>query len=363
MKIQSVETSIVRIPFTDAGRGEGLTPTPWRDLEILLVRVVDTDGNVGWGEAFGYFTVEASQALIRRMIGPATVGQDIEDIAAWNSQMQRRLALFGRYGVTLFALSGVDMALWDLAARRKKLPLHCILGQQSRENIPFYASLVRYGDGKVVAQVSRNAVADGFVELKLHEITLPEIEACRTAIGDGIPISVDVNCNWTVQFARKAIPQLVRLGVSWLEEPIFPPEDFEALAGLRQLGLPIAAGENWSSAFQFNSAIRAEAVDLLQPSVTKIGGLTEFVTVAELAKDHAAPLLPHCPYFGPGFHASLHLAAVYDGIEQLEYLFVEPDAWLAPIRPLKTGTSFSVPDGPGLGFVPNQEVLSRYADR
>src|SRR5690606_24039832 len=155
------------------GRGEGLTPTPWRALEILLVRVVDTDGNVGWGEAFGYFTVEASQALIRRMIGPATVGQDIEDSAGWNAQMQRRLALFGRYGVTLFALSGVDMALWDLAARRKNLPLHSLLGQQSRDSIPFYASLVRYGDDKVAAQISRNAVADGFAELKLHEITLP----------------------------------------------------------------------------------------------------------------------------------------------------------------------------------------------
>ena len=308
MKVTSVETTIVEIPFDDGGRGVGITPTTWNTLEILLVRVTDDEGNEGWGEGFGYFTVDATKALVDRLIAPVLRGEIVEDIGAWNLVMQRRLHLFGRYGVTMFALSGVDMALWDLAAKRAGVPLFRLLapGANARR-VPFYASLVRYADADLIA---------------------------RTSVKD--------------------------LGVSWLEEPVFPPEDYSSLASLRGAGLKLAAGENWCTAEQFAAALRAGAVDYAQPSVTKVGGVTEFLRVAELAREYGTPLQPHCPYFGPGFFASLHLAAALPEVRELEYHFVEPEAWLAhPGTPGADGT-FEVPQVPGTGFAPDARVLDRY---
>lgn len=360
MKIRSVTTRIVDIPFFDGGKGEGITPTAWRSLETVLVRVEDEDGHVGWGEGFGYFTADATKALIDRLIAPLLPGTEVDDIAKWNQETQRRLHLFGRYGATIFAISAVDIALWDLAAKRAGVPLYRLLGGVERTSIPFYASLVRYGDGNLAGQVCERALQRGFSDIKLHETTLADISACRNAAGDGVPISVDVNCLWSESHAASMREPLLDLGIRWLEEPTFPPEDFAALARLRGAGLPIAAGENWCTSVQFTAALGAGAVDWAQPSVTKVGGISEFLKVAEVAARFGVGLMPHSPYFGPGLFASLHLAAALPAVAQLEYLFVEPDAWLMDPGQPCNGGRFRVPDGPGLGFDPDLSVVAAY---
>jgi L-alanine-DL-glutamate epimerase-like enolase superfamily enzyme len=359
VNIRSVETMIVDIPFTDGGKGEGITPTTWNRLEILLVRVTDDQGNVGWGEGFGYFVVDAAKAIVDRMIAPLLAGRSVTDVPAWNRENQRRLHLFGRYGVTLFAVSAVDMALWDLAAKRAALPLYRLLGGERRD-VHFYASLVRYADRVLAASVCERALADGFTDLKLHEITIPDVAACRRAAGDAVPISVDVNCAWDEATARSMLAPLADLGVSWLEEPVFPPEDMPTLARLRGAGVPIAAGENWCTRVQFGAALTAGAIDIAQPSVTKVGGVSEFLAVAADCAAADVPLQPHCPYFGPGFFASLHLAAALPGVRQLEYLYVDPDAWLAPLPAWRPGGHMAPSEAPGIGFEPDPVVLRRY---
>lgn len=360
MRIRSIETVVVEIPFVDGGKGEGITPTAWRSLETVLVRIEDEDGNVGWGEGFGYFTADATKALIDRLIAPLLPGTVIEDVQTWNRETQKRLHLFGRYGATIFAISGVDIALWDLKAKRAGLPLYRLLGGADRVEIPFYASLVRYGDDRVAAQMCERALLRGFTDLKLHETTLADIAACRRAVGDGVPISVDVNCIWPESQAASMLEPLIDLGVSWLEEPTFPPEDFMALAGLRGSGLPIAAGENWCTSVQFAAAFEAGAVDWAQPSVTKVGGISEFLSVAAASASAGVGLMPHSPYFGPGLFASLHLAAALPAVAQLEYLFVEPEAWLVDPGGPSSGGNFPVPEEPGLGFDPDPTVVARY---
>lgn len=361
MRIRSVGTRIVEIPFHDGGRGEGITPTAWRSLEILLIRVEDEDGHVGWGEGFGYFTVDATKAIVDRMIAPLLRGSTVDDVPAWNLETQRRLHLFGRYGITTFAISGVDMALWDLAARRAGLPLHALLGTPDAGPVSCYASLVRYGDPAVAPAICEQALSDGFTDLKLHEITREEIAACRDAVGPQVPISVDVNGAWGERRAAELRGPLLELGISWLEEPVFPPEDFATLRRLRGGGLPIAAGENWCTSVQFAQALAGEAADFVQPSVTKVGGVSEFLKVADLAARSGTDLLPHCPYFGPGFFASLHLAVALPNVGQLEYLYVRPEAWLADPGGPAPGGTFRLPDGPGLGFDPDPEVMARFA--
>lgn len=360
MKIRSVESMIVEVPFDDGGRGEGITPTTWNTLETVLVRVQDDDGVVGWGEGFGYFCADATKYMIDRNLAPLTVGTVIDDIPAWNLEMQRRLHLFGRYGITIFAVSGLDIALWDLKAKRAGAPLRDLLGPGRKEQLNFYASLVRYADQVIAPEVSGRALADGFTDLKLHEITLDDIASCRQAVGSEVPISIDVNGNWSQEEAKANASVLADGGYTWLEEPIFPPEDFAALNALSSDVLPLAAGENWCTAQQFTAAADADAVNILQPSVTKVGGVSEFLAVTELAEQRALGLLPHSPYFGPGLFATMQLAAALPHVGQLEYLYVEREADLADLGSLLPGGNLSLPAGPGIGFEPDPDVVRRF---
>jgi len=360
MRITRLDTFIVEIPFTDGGKGHDVTPTTWNTLENVLVRVEDERGNVGWGEAFGYFVADATRALIQRLFTPLVVGREVPDIARWNLDTQLALHLFGRYGVTTFALSGVDMALWDLKARREGVPLHCLLGEASRTSIPAYASLVRYGEHSVAPQVCRQALAQGFKTIKLHEVSIDEIARCRDAIGADIPLAIDVNCAWRVEDVRTRLPRLAGLKLAWLEEPVFPPEDFATLASLRGAGVPISAGENWCTAHQFEQALKLGAVDSIQPSVTKVGGISECLRIAALAKQHGTVVLPHTPYFGPGLIATLHLAAVQPAVPQVEYLYVQPQGWLYDVPALLHNGELSVPQGPGLGLDMDMNVFERF---
>lgn len=358
MIIRSVSTRVLDIPFHDGGKGIGITPSRWNRLEMMLVRLEDDEGNIGWGEGFGYFVVDATRAVVERLIAPTLVGERIDNIPAWNRQAQGKLHLFGRYGITLFALSAVDMALWDLAAKRAGVPLYRLLGGESR-SVPYYASLVRYADAPLAAAVAERAAAEGFSSLKLHEIELLEIRACRQAIGPNHSLSVDVNGAWDEAHAQRMTHALSALAVRWLEEPIFPPEDMAALARLRGQ-LPIAAGENWCTTYQFDAALAAGAIDFAQPSVTKVGGISEFIAIAERCAAAQIPLMPHTPYFGPGFHASLQLAAAFPAVVELEYLYVDAEALPAALPAWGPGRSMRPGETPGIGFDPDPTLLERY---
>jgi L-alanine-DL-glutamate epimerase-like enolase superfamily enzyme len=363
MRITQAETIVVEIPFPFPETGTGVGLNAWRSLEFCLVRLEDELGNVGWGEGFGYSTVDATQAMIDRLLVPRLLAEPIEDIAAWNLETQRALHLHGRYGVTLFAISGVDIALWDLAARRAGRPVHELLaagGDGPRSDFATYASLMRYDEPGLVARTCEAALEAGFTAIKLHERALPALAAGRAAVGAEVPLATDVNCGYAAEFVRAERATFESLGLAWLEEPIFPPEDFAALHALRAPGLRIAAGENWCTSVQFAAAATVGAVDIMQPSVTKVGGISEFLRCVEVAASVGIPVIPHCPYYGPGLHATLHAAAARRTVDHVELLWVEPEAWLADVAGLRSGDRVRVPEGPGLGFEPDPEVLSRY---
>jgi L-alanine-DL-glutamate epimerase-like enolase superfamily enzyme len=361
MKIRSVSTRVVEIPFKDGGRGLGITPTTWDTLETVLIRIEDMDGVVGWGEAFGYFISDATRAIVERLLTPMLEGTTVESIERWNRRAQQQLHLFGRYGVTMFAISGVDMALWDLKAKRERKPLHAVLGEGARTSLSTYASLVRYADAEVAPQICRAALDEGFTNIKLHEVDMRYVEACHRLVDGRAPISVDVNCNWDEATTRANIERLKQLGnIEWLEEPVFPPEDFAMLASLRTAEVPLAAGENWCTAFQFRQAMEAAAVDYVQPSVSKVGGITEFVSIMNEADRRGVGVLPHSPYFGPGFLATLHLAAAFPTMMQVEYLYVDPDAELIGLAPIRKGPQFNLSDAPGIGLAPDEVVVSKF---
>lgn len=362
MKIAKVDAIPLRIPFDHGGKPAGWGGKAWSMLDMLLIRVETDSGIVGWGEAFSYNCRRAVQAAFEDMIAPIVIGRDATDIRRLMHELQVSLHLFGRYGITTFALSGLDIALWDIAGKAAGLPLCHLLGGAVRGEIPGYASLFKYNDPERAAERTKAARAEGYDYIKLHETNEPEVKAAREAAGDGFPIMLDTNCPWTPNEAREMALRLEPCGLYWLEEPIFPPENFRALARLQdEVGIPLAAGENACTAFQFHEMFAAGAVTYGQPSVTKVGGITEFRKIAALAETNNVALMPHSPYFGPGFLATLHLMAGDPGAGLVEWLYVRREAGLYGDQIAPVEGKFRVPDGPGLGAEPDPDVIRDYA--
>ncbi|MCF8531545.1 MAG: mandelate racemase/muconate lactonizing enzyme family protein [Reyranella sp.] len=363
MKIARVDSHSIKVPFTFGGNPTGYGGRNWTTNNILLVRVESDTGLVGWGEAFCYGCTDAVRAALDHMIAPIAIGRDAGDIGRLSRDLQQMLHLFGRYGITTFALSGLDIALWDIAGKAANLPLHRLLGGAGRDSLPAYASLLKYRDPERVAARVKQALDQGYGHIKLHETEEAEVKAAREAAGDGVAIMVDTNCPWTPEEARHMTLKLRPYDLHWLEEPIFPPEDFAAIAKLRVgTGVAMAAGENNCTSFQFREMFAAGAVDYAQPSVTKVGGVTEFQKVAVLADAAGVTLMPHSPYFGPGFLATLQLMAARGepgGMIERYHMDLEASLYGELVTPVKG--RFVVPTGPGLGCDPDPEVLKTYA--
>ena len=358
MKIIKADVIPLRIPFTDGGSGSGLMPSAWNALDIVLLRLETDDGIVGWGEAFSYFHLKTVTSALNEMIVPHIIGATVEDIPEFTRKMQHRLHLFGRYGITMFAISALDIALWDIAAKQKGIPLAELVGGIKRDKVPVYASLVRYGDPALVEKFAHQAVDEGYSAIKLHEITYEAISAGRKGAPDAL-ISTDINCNWSMSDAEEILPRLKELDLYWVEEPVFPPDNEKVLADIQsRFGISIASGENACTAVEF--ARTASSIKFLQPSVTKVGGVTEFLDCCRVIEKAGSITMPHCPYFGPGYWATLQLMAADPSTEMFEFLYIEPEAWLDQNIPLPKDGQMTLPDSPGLGFNPDLELLERY---
>ena len=193
MKITRIETIVLNLPMLIDGATPMLGGRARTSIDMLLVRI-DTDAGItGWGEAFGHRIFPATRAAIDTLLGPMCVGRDASQIAALNDDLQRALHGVGRNGATIYALSGIDVALWDIAGKAAGLPLYRLLGGSRRDDLPAYASLLRYGTAGAVAHYTEQALGRGYRHLKLHEITVPEVKAARDVAGAGMPIMLDTN--------------------------------------------------------------------------------------------------------------------------------------------------------------------------
>ncbi|MDE2380404.1 mandelate racemase/muconate lactonizing enzyme family protein [Bradyrhizobium sp.] len=364
MKITDVRAHHIRIPY-DAGVAsfrQGASAIS--ALDMVLVEVTTDAGLTGWGDAFAYVCPRTTASAIDEMIAPQARGLEVPDakgIPAVMEQIQRNLHLFGRYGITMFAISGLDIALWDLAGKIAGVPLHRLIGRTRRASIPAYASLLRIGAPEHIAAECRKALALGYGAIKLHETTAAAVFAAREAIGPDIPLMVDMNCPLTAEQAIAFAAECRAARPMFLEEPVWPPEDFAGLAEVRRKGgLDIAAGENACTVYQFGQMMRAGAVSHAQPSVIKVGGVTEFAKIAALADELGVEIVPHSPYFGPGLLATLHLLALRDdGFVEVFHLERPACLWNGRVDADARG-HISVPQGPGLGYEPDPEVMERY---
>jgi L-alanine-DL-glutamate epimerase-like enolase superfamily enzyme len=236
-----------------------------------------------------------------------------------------------------------------------------LLGGAVRPRLPVYASLMRYDSPASVALACRHFAARGFRMLKLHQTDVASVRAAREAVGPEVELMLDTNCPWDPAGAIAMARALAPYRLFWLEEPVWPPEDYDGLARVAAATeTPIALGENESTAFGFREIIAHRAGDILQPSITKVGGISEFRKIAALAQAANLGLAPHSFYFGPGLAATLHAAATLGGALPVEFPTGEHEtSFLA--RPIEAHDGWvEVPQGPGLGVEINEEAIRRH---
>ena len=196
MKITRVETIPLAIPHDHGGPPPAWGGQAWEALNILLVRIETEDGATGWGEAFSYNCMPAVRGIVDATAAPVLIGRDATDINSLNRELQQALHLFGRYGITMFGISAIDIALWDLAGKRAGLPLGQLLGGPAAPpRVPGYASLLKYRDRELVENSVRTALGEGYPAIKIHETGELEILAMTG-------VSQDLRMGWTITKLR-----------------------------------------------------------------------------------------------------------------------------------------------------------------
>ena len=356
--IKSVSCLQVRLPFNHGAAAPLFAGKPRTTLDSGWVRVELHNGTVGWGESYAA-DLDALSSIFRNRVVPLALGRDALDDTLMGS-LERALHLMGRSGPVVHALSGLDIALWDLRGKLEGVPLYALLGGARRTRVRAYASLLQYyGDTEAVKRNVARSIDSGHGEVKLHEKTFDAVAAARSVMGAGMPLMVDVNCAWSLEEATPAVRDMAALDLHWIEEPIWPPEDIRALRALgMQTGVPTAAGENASSVIELSDMVSAQSVSYVQPSVIKCGGVTALWRIARQCADAPVKLAPHAAFFGPGYLATLHVLAAHAHEVAIERIVC--DLGFVPYHatvPLRDGR-FDLPDGPGLGADPEPELLA-----
>ena len=361
MKITEVRAFPLAIPLRQVD-----PPSSWAAGagKQILVRLTTDEGLTGRGECFAYGAPMAVISVVDDALAPLVLGQDPTQIEGVVDRMHRALMIWGRRGLAMMAVSGIELALWDLAGKARGVPVYELLGGLCQGHAHAYASLLRYETPAQVRQAVSAALKQGHTAIKLHQIDVESVAAAREAAGDDVELMLDTNCPWSVEEAIRMGRRLERFDLRWLEEPVWPPEDYAGLARVRAaLRIPIAAGENDATVFGFKELIGQGAADVAQPSVTKVGGLLEMRKIATLAAAGSTTLVPHSFYYGPGLAATLHFVASTPGVPYLEFPATDLAAPLMAEPPRFESGLVTVSSRPGLGADPNPEVLARYPYR
>jgi L-alanine-DL-glutamate epimerase-like enolase superfamily enzyme len=361
MKIVSIETIPIALPYDSGAAPLPLGGKPRTNMESLLVKVTTDSGVTGWGDAFGVRIWPVTRLLIDRLVAPLCMGEDALQRDGILDKLDRTLYHFGRAGPLQYARSAIDIALWDIAGKAANLPVHALIGPLRTAAIPVYASLLPYRDPALAARFAARAVQQGYRYVKLHERDVASVRESRAAIGNDVGLMVDLNCPFDLGAAERFAHDVAAYDPMWLEEPLFPVDDFTAMAELaRRIDTPLAMGENVGNPVEFRRVMDSTGIAYAQPSVIKTGGITALLEVARDAAQRQIRLMPHSAYFGPGLLATMHVLATL-GDPILERFYCEMPVELSGAATLPRNGIVHVPDVPGLGFDPDPEVLRKYA--
>ena len=347
----------------------GVGATTKRDT--IIVKVETDSGLTGYGEAHPGRSPGAVVSLINNTLNPMIAGMDACDVVGVFARVNRmQLSSHGLGAGAALAVSGIDMALWDIRGKAANMPLYQMLGG-SRKRIPAYAGGISMGfqEPASLLDEAREYVERGYKAVKLRlgdnpRDDIARVQAVRAGLGNEIEILTDANTNYTLADARRVIPALAEARVAWLEEP-FGCNDHGAYrmgAAISPL-VPLAAGENHYTRFEFARLIEERAVQILQPDLSKTGGITEGMRIAAIASAWGLPIHPHSSATGLNHAVSIHYLAALDNGGYFE-------ACVSRFNPLRDmfGVTFEIgPDGcveplnkPGIGLDIDEKLFAQY---
>jgi D-galactarolactone cycloisomerase len=287
--------------------------------DAVLVKVETEDGITGWGEAHHGRCPGAIAKLIDTTISELVVGMDaINVVGVWQRVYQMQLSSHGMGYAAAMALSGLDLALWDIRAKAAGWPLYKLLGGASKP-IRAYAGGISLGwqDPGSLAEEAAGYISKGYRAIKLRVGDNPRADVARAtvvrkAVGDEIEILVDANTGYKLDDVRRVMPAYDELQIGWLEEP-FPAQDYRSYQTAATLGnVPLAAGENHFTRFEFTRLIEDRAVSFVQPDLSKTGGVTETMRIAAMAYAWKLSFNPHTSATGINMAATINVLAAVD---------------------------------------------------
>ena len=371
MKITEVEAIILRQPALNDGIADG-------SQDDLVIKVHTDEGIVGIGEVDS--SPEAVHALVTAPGSHAIansfhnllVGEDPTDVERLWQKMYRGMNYIGRRGIALHALSGIDIALWDIKGKAEGKPIYELLGGKLRDKVRAYASMLMPESESETAERVGALRDQGFTAVKLgwgplgkdpaHDVRLAA--AAKSAMNGG-DILIDAGLGYVAD-AKVAIGvarELEQLGIYWLEEP-FEPDEYEAYAELADaVDIRVAAGEQDTTVWGFRELMERGHVDLVQPDVTRCGGITELLRIGKLAHERGVETVPHAWKSGIIKAASLHCNAVLADGSLQEYCVADTPINQLLVKekmPIDADGYVSIPTGPGLGIELDEDVLEQY---
>ena len=347
----------------------GIGRTVKRDA--VIVKVVTEDGLIGFGESHHGRCPGAVAHLVNTTLRQLVVEMDAFDVVGvWNRIYRMQLASHGMGSAAVLAMSGIDMALWDIRAKAVDWPLYRLFGGSSRP-IPAYAGGVSLGyqePGSLVEEVGA-LVEAGYRAVKLRvgdsrDRDLERVAAVRKTFGDDLTILVDANTGYSVEDTRQMIPEFESCGVGWLEEP-FAAHDRRSYALAGSYGkLPLAAGENCYTRFEFANLIQDGIIQILQPDLSKTGGPTEALRIAAMASAYQLPIHPHTSITGLNMAATIHFLAAIDNGGYLEADVSQNnlfrDELVSPPYTLDADGCVRPIDKPGIGLEVDEDFLAKH---
>jgi L-alanine-DL-glutamate epimerase-like enolase superfamily enzyme len=367
MRIKAVEPFILHAPIALGSISDSTnTITHWG---IVGVKITTEDGLEGYGFT-GTHAHLPSDRLIAGCIGqcyaPLLVGEDAAD----GDRLWLKLARFpaiqwvGRAGIVHIALAAIDIALWDLRAKKAELPLWKLLGGATVEKLEAYNTNIgwlSFPRDVLVEGCKRTIEQDGFRRLKIkvgHDDLMVDVDrlgAVRKAVGPNVTIAIDANGKWDLPTCQRFCAQAEALDIFWIEEPMWY-DDVRSHAELAQsTSIPIALGEQLYTADAFNIFLGARAVHYVQPDVTRLAGITEYIQVAHNAHAHRLPVVAHVGDMG---QVHVHLSYWHPATSMLEYIPWIKDCFVEPIA--VCDGSYSRPQVPGAGTAPTERAMTNF---
>ncbi len=354
-------------------------------FDMALVRIDVASGLVGWGESKAAVGSAGSCAalvsLITDELAPQLVGRDARRVTQLWEEMYngtrghyalsrgRTFPVLGRRGLNVAAMSGVDMALWDLLGKSVDAPVVDLWGGPCRADMPLYASGGWADTGGIGAELN-GYVERGFSAVKMRvgvmdgdvETSIARVAAARAALGPGIGLMVDAHGTFSASEAKRFAVGVEPFGVRWFEEPVSADDRRGATAVRSSTNIAIAAGESEFTRFDFRDLIEANAVDVLQPDLAICGGPSEGRRIAALAEAYQLELAPHCWGSALSFSAGMSLAFASPAASVIEYsLGANPFLHELPEESIEVvGGRVVAPARPGLGVTPRQEFIAEH---